>query len=370
MRRPTRRAALSLCLGLLALWAAPAAAAPADPNDTARLLAGLPPSEGPPLIALTRDASWQRHARSLDRAWRQLETRQLSRIRAWSQRHLTRHRPLMLYPFSGPDFLYADAFFPRASTYVLAALEPVGPKPDLRRLPYATRSAALEQIRVSLQTLLAFSFFKTKNMKTDLRTGRLAGVLPVLYVFLARAGKTIRAVDLVSLNRQGEVEPRRGSAPRGSTPGVRITFSDEGRNTRTLYYFSTDLSNWGLKTSGFKTFVAQFGAADSLVKSASYLLHERNFTTARDFLLERSAAIVQDASGIPVRHFSRKRWTLHPFGRYLGPIEVFAQHHQPEMERLFARGSAQPIDFGIGYRWRPHQTNVLLAVKRSPLTAD
>ena len=32
----------------------------------------------------------------------------------------------MFYMFSGPDFLYADAFYSKASTYVLGALEPVG----------------------------------------------------------------------------------------------------------------------------------------------------------------------------------------------------------------------------------------------------
>ena len=41
----------------------------------------------------------------------------------------------MFYMFSGPDFLYADAFYSKASTYVLGALEPVGAVPDLTRLP-------------------------------------------------------------------------------------------------------------------------------------------------------------------------------------------------------------------------------------------
>ena len=40
----------------------------------------------------------------------------------------------MLYMFSGPDFLYATSFFPNASTYVLAGLEPVGAVPELTSL--------------------------------------------------------------------------------------------------------------------------------------------------------------------------------------------------------------------------------------------
>ncbi|HEY0566513.1 MAG TPA: hypothetical protein VGD13_00070, partial [Xanthobacteraceae bacterium] len=50
-------------------------------DDTARFLAGMAPSADSPLTPLTRDASWQRHARFFDTAFGQLETRQLSKIR-------------------------------------------------------------------------------------------------------------------------------------------------------------------------------------------------------------------------------------------------------------------------------------------------
>ena len=42
----------------------------------------------------------------------------------------------MFYMFSGPDFLYANAFFPNASTYILCGIEPVGP------VPISTKSRA------------------------------------------------------------------------------------------------------------------------------------------------------------------------------------------------------------------------------------
>ena len=38
--------------------------------------------------------------------------------------------------FSGPDFLYATSFFPNASTYVLAGLEPTGDIPQLTNLSH------------------------------------------------------------------------------------------------------------------------------------------------------------------------------------------------------------------------------------------
>jgi hypothetical protein len=84
-------------------------------DDTARFLAGMQPSADSPLMPLTRDPAWQHHARFFDNAFGQLEQRQLSRIRAWSDANLAAPKPTMFYMFSGPDFLYADAFYSKAS---------------------------------------------------------------------------------------------------------------------------------------------------------------------------------------------------------------------------------------------------------------
>ena len=43
-----------------------------------------------------------------------------ARIRAWSANNITTPPPTMFYMFSGPDFLYANAFYPNAKTYVLS----------------------------------------------------------------------------------------------------------------------------------------------------------------------------------------------------------------------------------------------------------
>ena len=45
--------------------------------------------------------------------------------------------------------------------------------------------------QLSMGSLFNFSFFITQNMKTQLREGPVYGALPILYVFLARTGKTI-----------------------------------------------------------------------------------------------------------------------------------------------------------------------------------
>ena len=97
---------------MLALAAAPAQSADATLDDTARFLAGLPPSSGSPLTALANTPAWQQHARYLDSIFAREDSRTLSKIRAFSRAELTDKHDTMLYMFSGPDFLYATSFFP------------------------------------------------------------------------------------------------------------------------------------------------------------------------------------------------------------------------------------------------------------------
>jgi len=59
----------------------------------------------------------------------------------------------MFYMFSGPDFLYADAFFPEATTYVMAGLEPPGQIPDLQKMPRGSLGPSLGSVARSGWTL-------------------------------------------------------------------------------------------------------------------------------------------------------------------------------------------------------------------------
>jgi hypothetical protein len=321
----------------------------------------MAPSPDSPLTPLTKDPAWQRHARFFDAAFAQLEQRQLSKIRSWAETNLAAPRPTMFYMFSGPDFLYADAFYSKATTYVLSALEPVGSVPDLMRLPRGGIGSTLYHVERSLSSVLSFSFFITKLMKSDLHAGQVSGTLPILYVFLARSGKTVRDVSLISLDDKGAAYFANENAGANATRGVRILFAGSDGQERTLYYFSTDLSNSGVRSAGFLKFCGALAPGNSLIKSASYLLHSGNFTTVRDFLLANSATIIQDDSGIPLGSYDPKKWRLFPFGRYAGPIAEFPGRYQPQYAELFRR--SQSMDFGIGYRWRSHESNVLLAVK-------
>jgi len=339
----------------------PGTAADGSADDIARILAGIEPRVDSPLAGLTRDSDWRLHASSLDAAWKSLEARQLSKIRVWSAQNITRPQKTILYMFSGPDFLYANVFFPEATTYVLSGLEPVGGMPDVSQ-SRRSLSGTLANIRSSLGPVMSYGFFITKHIKRQLRRGEFTGTLPLLYVFLARLGNTISHVTLISLDKDGVELPTGEAHVRGAPSGVKVAFAGREGKPRTLYYFSTDLSDRGVADSGFLNFCERLGAADSFLKSASYLLHSGNFSKVRAFLLAQSATVLQDGSGIPVRYFAPEKWELRPFGHYIAPIDVFPERYQRQLSEIFHRAPA--IDFGLGYRWRLHESNLLLAERK------
>jgi hypothetical protein len=355
----------SVFLCAILLMAAPAALLAADgraSDDIAHFLAGLPVSETSPLAALTNDPAWKKHAEIFKADWRSLEERQLEKVRAWSAANVKQPQATLFYMFSGPDYLYANAFFPNAKTIVMSGLERVGAIPELSDFSARTVGSEVGGVRAALGNLLKHSYFITSEMSSHLSR---RGALPIIYVFIARSGKTIREVSLVALDKEGKLHPQGEAGFEPASSGAKIVAAGADGEEQTIYYFRTDLSNKGVPNGGFLKFCENFGQGDSFVKSASYLLHNPGFSEIRAFLLKNTVSLVQDDTGIPLTFLSATDWQLHPFGTYLAPIRQFRHAQQPKLVELFKKNSHGPLGFTVGYHWgKP--SNLLLAVKATP----
>jgi hypothetical protein len=325
----------------------------------------------PAIARLTNDTVWRKHATSFDKAWARLEAQQLSKVRKWAETEL---KPInqtsqpIFYPFSGPDFLYAYSFFPNASDYILVGLEPVGKLPQIEKLSASQTQTKLHELSNSLDAILGFSFFRTNAMKVDLAK---QGVLPILFVFLARTNNRILDVQYIGLDQNANIHKLdKTNQKKGLMPGIKISFTRQGKSQpQTLYYFSTDLSDEGLKkTPQFTKFVKKFDNPVTYLKAASYLMHNQNFSTIRNLILAQSSSLLQDDSGIPVKYFGKQKWNLKFYGAYTKPIDLFSRRYQPEMRKIYTNTRAvKPLNFGIGYNFKLNKSNLMLAtVGRKP----
>ena len=336
----------------------------ADINDAMAFLAGmeLPHRQDNPL---TLTATWKTHAKQFGSDFEGYQERMLFPMSEWSTSEINSVEApgkVVRYLFSGPDILHAFYMFPTAETFILCGLEPVGQAPDITVLNEANAGFALDEVRNALGEIINLSFFRTKDMKDDLQFATFQGTTPLMLIFLARSGQYLKDFEFYTLQKDGTLLSQ-GSKHSGANV-VRIDFSPRRiAQTKTLYYFSSDLSDGGFDSTGFATWISAQPKGNSYLKAASFLMHDSWFTKVRNNLLDFSYQIVEDDSGIPYRYFDEATWEPHLYGVYTGPIELFANSYQSDLVAAYGR-AAKPLNFGTGYKWRKGESNLMRFVLR------
>ncbi len=337
-----------------------------DLNDSARYLAGLPGGFNSPLSSLRQTERWRLHQANVNELWRQFSGYRQPRIDSWARRELgnLRQQDTLFYPFSGPDILFANAFFPNANNYILCGLEGTDALPELASLSNEQRESGLDGIYTSITTALNCSFFITKDMRVDLQRTAFKGTLPIMLVFLARQGTDIQSVVPIELDAAGNVRDLPpGSASRAFVIRCRSLF---GRS-KSIYYFQQNLADDGLAGSPkFGRFLAHFGNYATYIKSASYLMHSDEFSSIRSLLLRQSAGILQDDSGIPFRAFDPRTWDVRLYGKYTGVLDIFQSYYQADLLNAYSGNNyrVSDIDFGLGYKFEAGYSNLQLGVRK------
>lgn len=341
-------------------------------TDASRMLAGDKPNAGSNLAKLAHEPAVVEHRKLSTRSWNQFENARLKPTMRFANIEVVRQAQSagpVFYPFSGPDALYALALFPHATDYVLMGLEPVGELPDLAALSSEDLAESLAELRRSLRSLQAFSFFRTNDMRAEFGKNRFSGVTPILALFIARHGFAVQSVEQVILEpdatlRVSNIAGLQNLAPE-RVPGVRIRFTKEGEaRPRTLVYFRADLSNSGLTSVPQPLkWTANLAPKATYLKAASYLMHNSHFSRVREFILTGTDMVVQDDSGIPLRYFSADNWDRAFFGAYDGPIKLFANRYQDDLREAHEM-HGHALQVGIGYDHQAKASNIQRFVRK------
>lgn len=338
-------------------------------DNTARFIAGLPQLESNNYSALEKDKYWTDFKTSMDKNWDKMVAQRLKPMEEWQRQTLSpmiKDSLTLFYPFSGPDFLHAETFYPAAPEYIMAALEPVVEIPSLETISVLDRDIFLDSLGKSLRDLFGKSYFITTHMMKDFRS--IKGVLPIFYFFIERTGNEMISQQFLGLNADGsEKFIAFADYKKNNTRGVKIVFRNrETREMKTLYYFSTDISNKGLKKRPeFVSFMSKRNTYNTFVKSASYLMHHPDFTAIRDILLKQSVSIFQDDTGIMFKDIKKsKTWESHFYGEYVKPVNDFPWlEKQPDLDSAF-QASKELLPFSLGYHWSSRKQHYMFMRKK------
>ncbi len=344
-------------------------------DELAELIAGINDGQSKVLTKLFQQKSFQDHAQGFDRKWNEFDSSRLSKLEGFRSAELsveTGPTKTLFYPFSGPDFLYANAFFPEAEKYVLMGLEPVGTLPvyDEPEEAKDSMSSYYSKIKPALHAILNFSFFRTASMKNELRNEELDGTLHLLLLFIKRTGHDICDINPGFIDTTGNWQYL-SSFPELSkkslnNKGIEIRFTTKDGKLKMLYYFSLHLEDGALKhNKNVLNYFKKLGDVNTYLKGASYLMHEGYFSEIRNTIFRISNRIIQDDSGIAFRYFAYSgfKWDYKFYGKYTRPISLFSYAYQADLDSLWKKQGAKDIGFGIGYNFRDKNSNLMIAKK-------
>lgn len=345
-------------------------------DDAARFLAGMPSTSGSPFAPLEEDAAWKEHKQLMDAAWARADEKLIRGLRQFQQQELSSEplaRNLLFYPFSGPDALTATICFPKSSTYDLVALEPAGSLPTAEELQKRKLDDYLSGIRTTVASELGKSFFVTREMDRQFRGQITDGLLVPVLLLLVRTEHTVLGYKYTRLDEQGQVIDRPGNAhidAKYANKGFALEFQDDrDKSIHRLYYLSLNLDNKHLAgNAGFQQYVKTMAPHTTLLKATSYMTHHDEFSIIRNMVIDYSAAVFQDDSGVPYHYFTPDKWKVQLYGEYTKPYGSFAWLEQPDLRKAYLAGGVKPLTLRLGYGFGKVTSNLLLA-QRLPAQA-
>jgi hypothetical protein len=344
-----------------------------DSNLTrfSHLMAGLDTVLSYPHKAWNLD-SVKRFSRETALKYSKMRESRLSKMNDWHALNFKNSRipdtSFAFYPFSGGDFIHLHWLLPKANNYLMVAREDVGSMPDFTKMNNAELLKYLQGIDVVLRDIYSKSYFITLNMITDIHNANLVnGMLPIILWASAKTNHEIVSINYFNIDSTGGV--KLGSDIKST--GVRILIKDRTtKQVKTLTYLSADISDDGFKKQPgvlkyLNTHVPSH--SNTFVKSASYLLHYHTFTGIRNLILDKSASLVQDDTGIPFKHFDAKIWNIHLFGEYEKPVKDFSENlFQNDLNAAYSDSTYYKgkLNFSLGYHWGSGNQNQMFSYKK------
>lgn len=352
---------LLCCLSLFALPAhavltcaktvAPTAAAPSvgqpdkEAAQVARLLAGVasPGDAGAPTFGQYVSAAndgWQAYTRNLGQP-----------LSAWSAKEIRQAAgQTVLYPFSGPDLPSMLAIYPGAARYVMISDQFALKYFDPLALKEPDQSLILGELGESWTRFGRLGFFLTQELNKG-GGGRKYQLSPsmILMAFAVRLGYEVRSIRPICLDTADHsIRPIEAKEARWGS--VRLELRKDGRDI-VVDYLQQDLSNRGLtKHPASRALIETLAKGSVLLKAASHLPQQADFSIIRDAILTHTPTLVQDETGLEydamAQHFNVKL-----YGEYVGAYHLFKEATNPSLVKAYKERAKEvrPLDFRLGY---------------------
>jgi hypothetical protein len=343
-------------------------------NNLSRFLAGLPVTRGSQFWPLTQSRRYKEYGKFMNNFWYRVERGTIQPILSWRTQNIpTQYREnTVFYPLSGADFINMYLMFPDSPEYLMIALEKSGSIPNPIKLSERRLLIGLSAIKSVIHQYGYLNYFQSRIMKKEMVDISLTGTTPVILIFMARLNLRIINVENIGINDSGKIATidERGliNGKKPQSSGVRIHFSPPSRGLiQNVVYLSMRLCNHIVSyNSSTGRFLNSYNNMKTIMKSAVYLLHMKQYREVKDFVIRKSAIIVQDDSGVPYEDFAKTYWDIKLYGVYRPfPIKGCYVKRQAQLMIDYKRALPLPFRFGYGSIKGKNKSNLMIAVKKT-----
>ncbi|MBN2891980.1 MAG: hypothetical protein JXL97_08945 [Bacteroidales bacterium] len=308
---------------------------------------------------------YKSYSNSNETNWNYFSVNQLLVIMNWAEKNAVSSADdtsTVFYPFAGPDFTFAYAFYPYAKNYILIGLENIGEIPDLKQYSDLEIAELLNSMTDALVEFYTQGYFSTLNMKYNFRKNNVNGVVHPLLYFVYRTNNQMIDFEYFVLDEFGQpqkVDKLESLDKR--IKGLKISMTGKFGN-KDLYYLQVDLSDENFDDyPELIAFVSSFGNKNTFLKSASYLLQDNKLLKFRDLLISQSSKIIQDDSGFGYNFLKSHNFDVKVFGNYSRTLNLFQDFWQPDLKAEFDNQNAKKLPFRFGYNVPFDETAIIFA---------
>ncbi len=335
-----------------------------EANNLARFLAGKANDK---YAALQTSDYYKNYSTNAQQTWDDLRIRTLNPITKWCNiniPNIQNDTTTLIYPFGGPDMIFAMTFFPKAKDYVLMGLENPGELCAPDNLTEHEMHQYLDSLAYSMRYVNKYGFFIAAQMAADFRNKNMDGTIHVVLYTLAMNDCIITNHRNIYIDDHGEIQNNDGTV-RDHPYGWELTFRKPGDpRTRTVKYLRMDLSDAMIKGKmEFPFYLNSIKHKNCYLKSASYLMQSVEFSVVRKLILDQFDQILQDESGFAYGRLIQD-YDVKLFGTYTRPLKVFKIFQQEDLKAALEGSS--PLPFKIGYASQLNESVLMSCTRKDP----
>jgi hypothetical protein len=332
-------------------------------------------AEGDLPEALARDAKFapvvDKHCKAIAPHVAKFRKIYFEDAKTWLAAHVPNNiPPTVVYPFGGGDLLSALAVFPNAAEYTTISLELAGDPRKLAELTPAKLDGELAKFRNEVSWLIQFGSNTSVNLSAQQRSalpGQVTSFLLALAIggyepvamrfFRLEAGGTLVYYDQAEID--ADTKNTKSLSERWNKPAfaaafrnVELSFRKRGGGPLQVHrHIAWNLGNQELAKEGaLLAHLQAKGKVTMIVKGASYLLWQDDFTTIRKYILDHLSFMLSDSTAIPPMWATPAGMVLEPWGKYVKPGLPHAVGHKADLDmRALWKAPAGPAPFRFGY---------------------